>query len=224
MSEPIEPKPVKNNYSGNSHKKKAEEVKVEEKIITKVTTSGVTQRKTPLGTRIKETIVGEDIHSVVDYVRDEVAIPAFKSLVEDLVNETLKRFFWGETARRVGTTFSQRGSRGYSQMSTSTTRGPGARPGPTGPAARNISDRGRELHDTQEIIIETYGEAQSVLEAMYTLLEDYGEVSMADFYKMVGLTGSFTDNKYGWTDLNGSEIKRIREGYVIRLPKTHVLD
>lgn len=30
---------------------------------------------------------------------------------------------------------------------------------------------------------------------------------------------NYTDNKYGWTDLSSAQVERVRDGYVIRLPR-----
>jgi hypothetical protein len=59
---------------------------------------------------------------------------------------------------------------------------------------------------------------------MYDLLKDYELVSISDLYSIVGLTASYIDNKWGWTDLNGSQVRRVRDGYVLELPKVESLD
>ena len=46
----------------------------------------------------------------------------------------------------------------------------------------------------------------------------------ADFYDIVGVTSEFTDNKYGWTSIRKAGIKPVREGFLIVLPRTRVLD
>ena len=59
---------------------------------------------------------------------------------------------------------------------------------------------------------------------MDDILEKYGMVSVADLYDLVGVTGNYTDNKYGWTNLSNAEIVRVRDGYQIKLPRARVLD
>ena len=60
-------------------------------------------------------------------------------------------------------------------------------------------------------------------EKAYTLddlIDQYGVVSVADLYDLVGLTSTnYTDNKYGWTDLRHAEVRRDRDGYLLRMPK-----
>lgn len=66
-------------------------------------------------------------------------------------------------------------------------------------------------------------EADEALSALISVVWDYGHVTLADFYQMVGITPSFKDNKYGWNDLKGAYIKHIPGGYVLILPKMQVL-
>ena len=54
---------------------------------------------------------------------------------------------------------------------------------------------------------------------MDELIKEYGQVAVADLYDLVGITGSYTDNKYGWTNLRNAEAIRDRDGYLLRLPK-----
>ena len=56
-------------------------------------------------------------------------------------------------------------------------------------------------------------------------MEAYGLVRVADFYDLVGVTGNYTDNKYGWTNIRSAEIVRLRDGgYVIKLPRAMQID
>ena len=54
---------------------------------------------------------------------------------------------------------------------------------------------------------------------MDELIDRYEVVSVADLYELVGITGNYTDNKYGWTNIRNAEVVRVRDGYVLKLPK-----
>ena len=79
--------------------------------------------------------------------------------------------------------------------------------------------RTRTGYDYDDIILESYGEAEDVLERMDELIATYQLVSVADFYDLVGVSGNYTDNKYGWTDIRNASVMRVRDGYMIKLPK-----
>ena len=79
--------------------------------------------------------------------------------------------------------------------------------------------RTRTGYDYDDIILETRGEAEDVLERMEELIDMYQLVSVADFYDLVGVSGNYTDNKYGWTNVRNASVVRVRDGYMIKLPK-----
>jgi len=41
---------------------------------------------------------------------------------------------------------------------------------------------------------------------------------------LAGINSDWADNKYGWYNLAPSKVERVREGYVLVLPRTEVLD
>ena len=55
---------------------------------------------------------------------------------------------------------------------------------------------------------------------MDELIATYGLVSVADFYDLVGVSGNYTDNKYGWTDIRGATTVRVGDGYMIKVTKS----
>ena len=60
---------------------------------------------------------------------------------------------------------------------------------------------------------------------MYQALEKYKIVTVATLYDLVGMTCPYTADRYGWTDLYGSEVVRINGGeYVLRLPRIMAID
>lgn len=76
------------------------------------------------------------------------------------------------------------------------------------------------------MVFGTRAAAQDVLEELYDKLEEYHVVSVADLYTMLDWTSrsTHTDQKWGWENLQGSDIKRVRDGYLLILPKIVSLD
>ena len=54
---------------------------------------------------------------------------------------------------------------------------------------------------------------------MDEIMEEYGIVRVADLFDLVGITGDYTDNKYGWTNIRSAEVVRVRDGYKIKMPR-----
>ena len=76
-----------------------------------------------------------------------------------------------------------------------------------------------------ELIYGTRADAENVLSGMSEIIDKYGFVTVADLYDISGLPGAYyTDSKIGWKgSIKESTIKKVRDGYVIDLPKPEVL-
>ena len=75
-----------------------------------------------------------------------------------------------------------------------------------------------------EMIIDTRENAEKVLDAILDLIIKHGKASVSDYHDLIGVTGTFKDEKYGWFDLRQAEVRRVREGYVINLPRPVDID
>lgn len=77
-----------------------------------------------------------------------------------------------------------------------------------------------------ELIYETLVDAEDVLNGMSEIIDKYGFATVADLYDISGLPGAYyTDSIIGWKgSIKESIIKRVRDGYVIDLPKPEVLE
>jgi hypothetical protein len=64
--------------------------------------------------------------------------------------------------------------------------------------------------------------ALEVVERLGDAINEFGIVTVADFYDFIGQTGNgFTDQKHGWNSqaFQGAEVKRARGGgYYLDLP------
>lgn len=69
------------------------------------------------------------------------------------------------------------------------------------------------------IIFQTRQDAENTLDSLKEMIELYGFISLADVCDLVGITPSYTDNKYGWRSLNNAKVVRSRYGYFIEVPK-----
>lgn len=69
-----------------------------------------------------------------------------------------------------------------------------------------------------EIIVSTRKEGEEVLDNLGDILREYGQVSVADFYDLVGMPSKYTDNKRGWKELRYTGLHKSRYGYTFSLP------
>ena len=195
-------------YKSNSHRSKEE---VENKKVEKVVKGAVKTKKKSGSTRFKDVFIAEEASSVKDYILMDVLLPTIKKAISDIVSNGVDMLLYGETgrssSRRSGSKVSY--SKYYDER-----------------------DRGRErdyrriksAYDYEDIFLETRAEAEEVLNRMDDLIDNYGIVSVADLYDLVGISSNYTDNKYGWTNLRNARVERARDGYYLNLPKALPID
>lgn len=213
------PKP---NYQPNSHvaKKATSSEPAEPKKIEKIVSGEVVQRKKPLMRRVVEGFAGEDVHDVGAYVMLEVALPAFKTMLSDMAAQGVERLLFGEAApRRRGIRTNYNGMYSGNGPRISTGGGSSVRG-----EERTMSRRARAGFDFREIVIADRGEAQDVIDTLSDYLDQYDVVTVGQLYQLVGIVGSFQDDKWGWSDLAGTRISRVREGFLLELPRPMELD
>lgn len=81
-----------------------------------------------------------------------------------------------------------------------------------------MSRRARARHDFDEIVLTSRAEAEDVIDRLFDLVGKYDTASVADLYELVGFDSAHTDYKWGWTDLRGAGVAKVREGYLLDLP------
>ena len=89
--------------------------------------------------------------------------------------------------------------------------------------SRDISRTARRTHDFGDIILATRAEADRVLDHLSGLIDEFGQASVLDLYEIVNIDGNFTDDKWGWTQLRTAGVIRVRDGYLLDLPRTESL-
>jgi hypothetical protein len=75
-----------------------------------------------------------------------------------------------------------------------------------------------------EVIVGSLREAEEVINELSRIIELYNSATVADLYDLVDISGKFTDQKWGWTDMSIAAVNRVKEGYLLILPKLESLD
>lgn len=198
------------NLPDNSHKKRDEKkdsAKQVEKRAEKVIKGKAKVKKNDMR-KLTNVFISDDVSNVKNYIFMDVIVPAVKKAIYDLVVGTLDMSLYGGRGKGgkrpisdkvsyidYGSASDHRDRRSYN--STRTTTG----------------------YSYDDIVVDTRGEAEAVLSRMDELMETYGIVRVADLYDLVGVTGQYTDNNYGWTNIRNAEVVRVRDGYKIKMPR-----
>lgn len=176
-----------------------------------------TGKKVPqsAGSKFLSNLFADDISNIKEYILWDVLMPAFKNAISDTITNGIDMLLFGQT--RTGRSTKKVNYSGIYSGSSRVIR---------------FNDRDKEEdrprrgisgYSFQEIVLPTRTEAEDVLWHLRKIEQQYGMVSVADMYDAVGETSDFTDNKWGWSDLDGATIQRVSDGFVIRMPRVEAL-
>lgn len=196
-------------FPGNSHAEKKIEEKEREKQKPIVTTP-VREKKKSVGSKIAEGFTGDNAKAVFNYILFDVVLPSAKTLISDIMREGTDRMLFGNSRQ---TTRPRGGSGSYVSYGSAYSGQPASN--------RSMTSISRARHDFRHLIIATRQEADDILNTLLDVLSKYQWVSVSDYYDLMGISGSFQDDKWGWYDLSQAVVVRTRDGgYSINLPRT----
>lgn len=205
------------DYKPNSNRfketQKKEEPATQEKKVEKVVTGVVKTKKKSKFNQMMDGFISEDAKNVKSYVFGEVLIPAIKKAISDIVTDGIDIILYGESRGRNKRSAADRVS--YRNYYDDRSRG------------SRMNERQAIMaagYSYDDIILSSRGEAEDVLARMDELMDTYGLVRVADLYDLVGISGNYTDNKYGWTNIRNADIVRVRDGYMIKMPRAVPID
>lgn len=194
------------NIKPNSHKYK-EQQKAEEKNVQKVITGVAKTKKKSSVNKFTDIFVSEDISNVKTYILIDVLVPAMKKALSDIVTNGIEMLLYGESGRSKRSSGTKVSYRSYDKAYDDR-------------RSRDYSaPRTRSGYSYDEVILENRADAQDVLDELEAIIEKYDIASVADLYELVGITGVHTDHKYGWTDIRNASVVRVRDGYMLKLPR-----
>lgn len=198
------------DYKPNSHKSK-ELAKIESteerKKVEKVVKGAVKTKKKSEMSKIVDTFIVNDAKSVGSYLLFDVIIPGIVNTIEDIITKGIRMLLRGDVGKSSKTNASYVSYRQYSDT-----------------RDHDYSESRRNGYSYDDIVLESRGEAEEVISSMDALIDTYGKVSVADMYDLVGKSCRYTDNKYGWKNLKNAEPIRVRDGYMLKLPKAMPID
>lgn len=199
-------------YGPNSYKSKEEQKEsgsLPEKRVEKVISGSAKVKKKGEIRKFADVFISEDVSNVKSYVFLEVIVPAIKKAISDVVTNGIDMILYGESGRRKKNSTATKVSYGKYYNNDREPR----------------RTQSRNGIDYDEIIFENRGDAEAVIDAMNEILSSYGVVSILDMYDLAQIsTDNFALAKYGWTDIQGCKARRVRDGYVLDLPKANPLN
>jgi hypothetical protein len=201
---------VRVDYPSNA--KSAKNATSADKVpVEKVVTGDVTLRKKGIFGKIHDVFLAEESNSVMNYVVMDVLVPAAKNMISDAVSQGVERLMFGD-ARPRGASGTRPGYTNYNSYNKPVK--------PQEYQPRSMNRQARAQHDFSDIILQTRGEAEGVIDHLLELVSMYQMATVADLYQLIGVSGEFTDDKWGWYDLRSAGVRQVRGGYLLILPRT----
>ena len=202
-------------YKSNSDKSKAKKAETppQANAVASVAKGKVIE-KTPAKKAMDNFFV-EDMKGVGNYVFKDVILPGIKRILSTAIKGAVDTTFYGSGAKFDDARGPRRPGQfvDYTQKNYFDGRD----------RAYNNAPVRTHTVSIDNIIFETYGEAQDVIHGLQSLISQYGIASVAQMYDLAGVSimGDYTKNNYGWTDINSSNTRIIetREGYILDMPK-----
>lgn len=186
--------------------------------VKKVTKGKVVQRKPPIGRRLAEAFGAREGQGIFDYIMCDIIIPATKNMIIDSISDGVAMAF-GEAPRRRRRS-RDRGTRyDYDRVSY---RDDDRRDD-------RYSDRRRaressRVRDYEDLLFTSKDDADDVIGKLVDLIDQTGEASVLDLYEAAGVDApDYAVGNYGWFKLGSAYPRRVRDGYVLDLPKPQVL-
>lgn len=206
MADVVPIEPSSGSFPGNSDKSRegAAPVNKETKVIAKAKA----KKSSPIKEALKTFFV-DDLPDIANHLVIDVAIPAAKNAITDMVTQGIQQLLYGAVDI----------NRGRSSTYTSYGSVPRATYGKSTPGnARHLEPRKSVRQSSvrvDDLVFETKADATEVIEYMAEIMEKYGQFSVADLYSSVGIQPKYTDERWGWTTLDAFDVRSSREGWVI---------
>lgn len=182
----------------------------EKKKMEKVITGNAKIKKKSPTRKFTDVFISEDASNVKDYVLNEIIIPTMKKLFSDVIKDSVDMIFGINTRKSSNIRGDYVSYNRYSDQKND--RFSDNRFGP------------KKIYSPYDITLSNRGDAEYVLSQLDGAIETYGLVTVADLYELVGEKGTYMDNKYGWTNLRNAEAVRVRDGYMLKMPKALPID
>ena len=144
-------------------------------------------------------IATNSIHTIADVTASSIKRAIFG---DNYVNDSQRRNsndYWYGSRRYVDNRMSSSRGRGYTDYSRQ--------------SEKALHHKSENVSNVVRVIeFDSANDANEVLSYMIDSVEQYGLVTVADFYELSDVASKFTDHQFGWTNLDGVRVVPIRGG------------
>lgn len=162
----------------------------------------------------------ESAKDVGRYLVWDVLIPAFKDLVADIVKKGIDVALFGEesSSRNSNKRLDNPSYISYGNYSKHRDR---ERRNSRRHEDQAIRGHGKQVEDPW---FASEGKALDVRDQMVEIVDRYDMAFVADLYDLMDEPALHTDYKFGWYEFGDANVRRVRDGFVIDLPRVREME
>lgn len=184
-----------------------------EKRVDKVVKGEVKHRQS-FGKMVRDSFIPEDVENAGSYILSNMIVPGIRDGFFSVLRGILDYWSGGVGGPKFTTSSGIRTQK-YSYNQLYNRRNAAPPESSSTPAQRYAYD---------DIVVPTIAEAEEVIAALKDIIRVYQVARVADLFDLVGVTGSYTDNNYGWPNLDRAGYQRVSGGYLLTFPKAMPID
>lgn len=188
-----------------------------EKRVDKVVKSEVKHRQT-FGRMIRDSFVPADVENAGSYILENMLVPGIRDGVFNILRSILDYWSGGVGGPRMTTNNNGPRVSRVNQFD----YGNRFKKNAGGPPESSSTPNQRYAYD--DLVVGTLQEAEEVLASLKDIIRVYQVARVADLFDLVGVTGSYTDNNFGWTNLDRASYQRVSGGWLLIFPKAMPID
>lgn len=163
--------------------------------------------------KFKDSFFGDNLIGIDHYVIQDLIIPSIQDCILMFVEAVLRGDRRSVSIRSIGSNSSKTD---YNRLSSNRPK--------TERASRRDDEleqkiRERKALNLDSLVFATRAEANECLIAMMEYLDEYDKVPVAYLYELLGETGDYTTEYWGWRNLKRAGIRSDRGGYALELPR-----
>lgn len=189
------------------------------KVKPVVNKSDIVSTHKSLGEKFADTFMNETVDDVKSWLIADVVVPGIKNTILDMLG--MMFFGGGDYSRRDR-------SRGYDRerVSYNSYYSSGRRESRSSRDRRDRDDGPRRdgKIDYRNIIFRDRRSAEALVDELHRRIEVYEQVSIAEMFDLMEITGKYTDNNWGWTRKSDIGIRRVSNGYLIDVAEAEALE
>lgn len=178
-----------------------------EKRIRQIVSDGASQNKPGLFGKIFFMFI-----DVINMELKEKARPAVTDMIVDMLIDGIQNIAYSGDSRKRSVSgrnsYDRSSYRNYQQISS-----------PPPIKGQRAEPQKISKNTYSDITVKTRSEADDVLDYIAEIISQFRAATVADLYDMVGIRSEYTDQYYGWTDIQGAYVQRDRDGWLVHLPK-----